>query len=242
MTPQQLIPGAIAAVGAALCQVHGGPFWVGLMGSVWIGWTLSGVWEAMSIWMWWEGSYRSLKYVPTAFLLFGMIYQSGAPVLETIERARNTSEIQERAQATVDDMRELIVKQKRRGWQHMLEKALAVTMLQGSDTATPVLYVTSVVPLIGFPVMYGLCLVLVGRLRGGVPKRSDPTEQLAERCKTAIEAMLAGGMTYRKLRDELGISASVLNGVVHRERLQNNGEHVPQLKALEKCALALGVE
>lgn len=242
MTPTKVIPGVIAAVGATLCQIHGGPFWVGLMGSAWVGWTLSGLWESMSVWMWWDGSYPWLKYVPTLFLLFGMIYQSGAPILEDIERARNTSTIRARAQETVDDMRELIVKQERKGWQGMLEKALAVTMERENGAPTFVLYVLPLIPLIGFPAIYGICLVFIGGLRVPVPRRSDPTEQLAERCKTAIEAKLARGMSYRDIAEETGVSTTGLQGVVHRERNRNEGKQVVQYAALERCALALGVK
>lgn len=245
MTPTRIIPGTIAAVGIALCQFHGGPFWVWLMGSAGIGWTLSVLWEAMSVWLWWEGSRRWLKYVPTAFLLFGMIYQSSAPVLEDIERTRNTSAVRERAQETVDDMRELIVKQERKGWQGMLENALAVTMEREDGTPTPVLYVVAIIPLIGFPTMYGICLMFIGGLRGVVPvipKRSNPTEQLAERCRTAIEAKREGGMTYREIDAETGVSATTLHNVVNREQRWNRGEQITNHAALERCAIALGVK
>lgn len=244
MTLTRIIPGTIAAVGITLCQFHGGPFWVGLMGSAWIGWTLSVLWEAMSVWMWWAGSYRWLKYVPTAFLLFGMVYQSGAPILKDIERSQNTSAVREKAQETVDDMRELIVKQERKGWQGILENALAITMERDNGTPTPVLYALSIIPLIGFPSMYYICLLFVGGLRGSVPvvpQRSDPTEQLAERCRTAIGAKIAAGMKYRDIDAETGVSATVLHNIVHRERLRNEGKPIVKHAALERCAVKLGV-
>ena len=239
MTLTRIIPGTIAAVGITLSQFHGGPFWVWLMGSAWIGWTLSGLWEAMSVWMWWDGSYRKLKYVPTLFLLFGMIYQSSAPILEQVSTLQNTNTIQEKAQETVDDMRELIVKQERKGWQRILENALAITMKRTDGTLTPVLYVASIIPLIGFPALYGICLLFIGGLRV-IPKRSNSTEQLAERCRTAIEAKLAGGMSYRDIAAETGISTTGLQGVVHRERLRNEGKPIVQHAALERCAIAVG--
>ena len=240
----RIIPGSIAAVGITLCQFHGGPFWVWLMGSAWIGWTLSGLWEAMSVWMWWDGSYRKLKYVPTLFLLFGMIYQSSTPILEQAGTLQNTNAIREKAQETVDDMRKVIVEQERKGWQHMLEGALAITMKRTDGTLAPVLYVVSIIPLIGFPALYGICLLFVGGLRVPVPvipRRSNPTEQLAERCKTAIEAKLAGGMSYRDIATETGVSTTGLQGVVHRERNRNEGKPIVQHAALERCAIAIGV-
>lgn len=239
----KIVPGFLATVGVILCQVHGGPFWVFLMaGNMGVGWSMSLLWEGMSIWLWWERSNWFVRLIPTVFLLFGMIFQSVSPLLNEIERTENTASVKITANKTLDKLMVVIKDQKRRGFKSTLDKLLDVVLTPDQIKTAPsiVLEYLPIVPLVGFPVMYVLCLMFVSGLK---PDRTDddvmktPEDKLAEKLRVDILKRLnEPGMSYRGLAKSVGVNHSVLYNIVHREDLRRDGKNIIAMASLRRCS------
>lgn len=80
-----ILPAIIAVTGIVVAQLHGVPFWIALFGGAPLGWTVSLLWEACSVWLWWRRdamlAYQIAKWTATAALMVGMIGQSAGPLL-----------------------------------------------------------------------------------------------------------------------------------------------------------------
>lgn len=139
-----ILPVLIAAAGITIAQVHGGPFWVALFGSVSLGWAVSLLWEAGSIWLWWRGVSifsvaGAFKWLATLALIFGMVANGAAPILNQAEQAeqeraeqvkRNARQIAaatvktEAAQKALDKLLKASVDQQRRGFLPTIKSTL----------------------------------------------------------------------------------------------------------------------
>jgi hypothetical protein len=234
----RIIPATLAAMGIIICQIHGGPFWVFIMaGNLWLGWSISILWEGMSVWLWWEGARWFWKWIPTAFLLFGMVFQSVSPMMDDMERAETAVITQGKAQGTLDKLMEAIVDQGRKGFKDtmdtLIEKSFTAPSMNTGVKTAPIMALPwlPIIPLVGFPVIYIISLLFVSGLREriSVVKKQPETqgERLAAKLKTEILKRLdEQGMTYRKLGTELNVPPPVLNNIVRRKENQAEGRTV----------------
>lgn len=237
--PAKIIPAGLASIGIVLCQLHGAPFWVFIMGgNMFLGWPLSIYWEGMSVWLWWEGSRPITKWIPTAFLLFGMVFQSVSPIWNAQEQKETAGDTRETAAGLATKMSVAIVDQERRGWKDTFDKLIDVALepTPAKLAATPTYRWLPVVPLFGFLAMYLLSLGAITRLRNTDRIVLDPAEQLAAELAARI---MGGGKSYRKIQELTGVPISVLSNIVSREQKQNEGKTVLGLMKLKEYSEAL---
>ncbi|MEE9499631.1 MAG: hypothetical protein V3V24_09860 [Nitrospinaceae bacterium] len=191
----------------------------------------------MSVWLWWEGTRWFWKWIPTAFLLFGMVFQSVSPMLGELETSKNTEITQAKAQGVLDKLMDAIVGQGRKGFKDtmdiLIEKSFAPPVVSNDGNPAPIIALPwlPIIPLVGFPTIYILCLLFVSGLRERVPAivgaPITEEERLAASLKQSILNRLdMPGMTYRKLASEIGRSHAELNNVVHREENRRRGKTV----------------
>ena len=242
---RQILPATLAAVGVTVCQLHGGPFWVLLMGGAGMGWTVSALWEGMSVWLWLDGSRRWWRWVPTAFLLLGMIYQSGAPFWAEFENATATAATQTDARKIAEALLTMAVDQERRGWKDSIDRATTVLLAPPEGAPTGLSLFKAVVPFIGFPAMYAICLVFINGL-SVAPRKApatplNPTEALARRCRDALQVHVKTGKTYAEIAGIVGLSKTQIANLINRDSLRKKGGTLMGRDAITRCAQKLGV-
>lgn len=181
---ERLFPICIALAGIVVAQIHGGPFWVGVMGSVWIGWCVSGIWEAASVWLWWRGDrsvmYQAAKFAATAALLAGMVAQSSGPLLARLDAAESAQVGVVWEKEITSRLLDAAIDQERRGWKDSIDSSIGkIRELSKIATLSPEHGFAVFVPLVAFPSLYGLALLaLVTLARDSSRNPKKPPENV----------------------------------------------------------------
>lgn len=165
---RHILPLAIAGAGITVAQLQGGPFWVFLFRSAWLGWAVSIFWEASSVWLWWRGDrtwrHRAAKWVATLALVGGMVAQGAGPMLAELERRGALAATAEKLGDALDGVLEMAVDQKRRGWKETIEKAMdgmieASGRIAAQGRATAVLQAAGPASIVIMPALYALAIL-----------------------------------------------------------------------------------
>ncbi len=238
----KIIPAILATVGIVLCQVHGAPFWIFIMaGNLWLGLTISILWEGMSVWLWWEGSRWFWKWIPTVFLLFGMVFQSVSPMVTELEHSENKKITQRGAAEVLDKLMVAIVDQERRGFKDTLDNLIKKAFIppKRKKVSNAALAWLPAIPAVGFPIIYILCLLFVSGLRERVPRDMKPPETDEERLAGKLKAEILKrlkepDMTYRELGRVTGVPFALLNNIALRDENKAQGKTVVGMKRMRE--------
>ena len=175
---------------------------MGLLGSLPMGWAVSLMWEAASVWLWWRGDrarvYRLAKWGATLALVGGMIAQGAGPLLMQGDAGRQAAAVRETAKDTLEKLLVAVVDQERRGFKDTLDRLIAAALekpapnnpdapARKSATAPPPEQVKfppswkpalAWVPVAVFPLLYGVALLALVTMAtgrpGGQPDRRPP--------------------------------------------------------------------
>lgn len=195
MKLRYVLPATVAAAGIVVAQLHGGPFWVELLDSQGLGWTVSFTWEAASVWLWWRGDTKALRWLAkwgaTAVLMLGMVAQGAGPLLLQQERATAAGDKLASALAgereTLAGLMEATVQQERRGWKGSIDatqkriaeledRELALIVSTDAALSLPPWAVVGIAwGTVGiFPLLYGLALLAISTVAEEIRKNSEP--------------------------------------------------------------------
>ena len=203
-----------------------------------LGYPLSIYWEGMSVWLWWEGNRPIAKWIPTAFLLFGMVFQSVSPIWNAQEQKETAGDTRETAAGLADKMSVAIVDQERRGWKDTFDKLIDVALepTPAKLAAMPTYQWLPLVPLFGFLAMYLLSLGAITRLRNTDRVVLDPAEQLA----AELSARITGSpLSYREIETATGVPKTRLSHIVTYKQKRDAGETVLGIDKLKEYREAL---
>ena len=197
----RIVPMAIVVSGVTVAQFHGVQFWIGLLSSTTLGWTISLTWESASLWLWWRDdkawNYRIVKFAATAAVMGGMIAQGAGPLLLAGETELTQGKIRAAATVAMNRMLVAIVDQERRGFKDTLDnfaaKALTVPKKAPEQRVMQLPFPAewmpwlAWVPVIAFPALYALALLALVTLANEIGAGWNGRRSLAPQIATVRE-------------------------------------------------------